>query len=66
MLVQDAPVVKSGLEKYIARCGGSDTLEFETCYEALDAASALRRGAPELRIEARYTKVFIRTPKENA
>lgn len=58
--VQDAPVVRTALGAYIRACGGSDTLEFDTDREAIDAAQALRKKDMTLHIEARYTRVFIR------
>ncbi len=62
-VVQDDPAVRTSLGEYIRRCGGSDTLEFKTDREAIDAAQELRKKDLSLHIEARYTRVFINTPK---
>ena len=63
-VVQDAPVTRTRLGSYIRACGGSDTLEFNSDREAIDAAHKLRGVDTTLHIEARYTRVFIRTQKE--
>jgi len=64
-VLQDPPV-RTGLERYISRCGGSDVLEFTDNQKAITAASLLRKEGPQLKIEARFNRVFIRTNKEPA
>jgi hypothetical protein len=54
------------LVAYIDRCGGQDILVFDTANQASDAAHRVRKRSPELHVEARYDKVFLRTRRTNA
>lgn len=63
MPIVEEPPVRTALGAYIRSCGGSDTLEFDSNREAMDAAQELRKKDMTLHIEARYTRVFIRALK---
>jgi hypothetical protein len=48
------------LVEYIEKCGGKDVLHFQNDTAALAAARVLREHHPEVNVEARYEKVFLK------
>ena len=50
---------RSDFRRYLGDSGGKDVLTFDTGDKARLAADYLRALHPGLKIEARYTKVFV-------
>lgn len=48
------------LVEYLDACGGKDVLSFKNDLAALAAARVLRERHPEVIVEARYEKVFLK------
>ena len=55
MVALDDPLVC-----YLERCGGKDVLHFQNDAGATAAARTLRERHPEVIVEARYEKVFLK------
>jgi hypothetical protein len=55
MVALDKPFIA-----YLMECGGKDVLHFKNDERAAAAARTLRERHPEVVVEARYEKVFIR------
>ena len=52
--------VLTGLAAYLRRCGGKDTLHFETVGDATEAARAIRaRNEPNVEVAAQYFRVLL-------
>lgn len=55
----ECPVL-AGLGAYLQRCGGRDTLHFETTEAATAAARTIRaRNEPGVNVDAQYTRVML-------
>lgn len=48
------------LVEYLEGCGGKDVLHFKNDEASRNAADILRGRHPEVSVEARYEKVFIK------
>jgi len=46
--------------EYLDACGGTDVLYFKNDLAAIAAARLLRERHPEVAVEARYEKVFLK------
>lgn len=52
--------VLTGLAAYLQRCGGKDTLWFDTPEEAAAAARAIRgQNVPSITVESQYQRVTL-------